>query len=154
MDLTDALAAYAAGLDAELGILNQVESLARSQRRASQGDDLEQIAGLADRRSRLMAALADLELRLQPIRAMILAGFPRVRALAGFAAASARHREAAALVQRIQASDHDLLAELQAALAARRQLAHDLEAGGATLAAYRRVIAPGVASAGLVDRQA
>ena len=70
----------------------------------------------------------------------------------GFGPAQARHREAETLVRRITASDTRLVDELQTALVERRQLAHALETGGATLAAYRRVLTPTIASAELVDR--
>ncbi len=152
MTLDDALAAYAAGLDSELALLRQVEALAAEQHDRITGSAFEEVASIADRRATLMADLAELERQLHPVRAQIVGNLPAARAAAGFGAASARHRTAEALVARIMAADRALVDQLQAALADRRELAHVLEAGGATLAAYRRVIAPGVGSASLVDR--
>jgi hypothetical protein len=152
MTLDDALTAYAAGLDAEMGLLQQVAALAADQRHASSDGDLDALAGLADRRAALMTALAEVESRIQPLRRLIIESLPHVTTRPGFGPAQARHREAQALVGRIAASDLRLVDELQAALVDRRQLAQALETGGATLAAYRRVLAPTIASAELVDR--
>lgn len=152
MTLDDALTAYAAGLDAEMGLLQQVAALAADQRHASGDGDLDALAGLADRRAALMTALAEVESRIQPLRRFIVESLPHVTTCPGFGLAQARHRVAQALVGRIAASDSRLVDELQAALVDRRQLAQALETGGATLAAYRRVLAPTIASAELVDR--
>jgi hypothetical protein len=152
MTLDDALSAYAAGLEAEIGLLRQVAALADQQRDASSRDDLDGLAVLADRRTALMAGLGEVETRLGPLRALIIVNLPQVTVRPGFVRAQACHREAAELVRRISASDTRLVDELQAALVDRRELAHTLETGGATLAAYRRVLAPTIASAELVDR--
>jgi hypothetical protein len=151
-ELADALTAYVAGLDAEIGLLHQIESLAGTQRRAQSGDDFSTLTRVSDRRNRLMAALAELEHRLHPIRALIVQQLDAARAAQGFEEAVQRHRDASALINRIMSADRTLVTLLEEALATRRQLAHTLEAGGATLAAYRRVLTPAIASAELVDR--
>jgi hypothetical protein len=147
-ELADALTAYVAGLDAEIGLLRHIEALAVAQRRVPQSDDLSALAGFADRRNRVMAALADLEHSLHPIRALIVQHLALART---FDEAARRHREAADLVNRIMSTYQLLMTLLEEALNVRRQLAQALEAGGATLAAYRRVLTPSIVSAGLVD---
>lgn len=151
-ELADALTAYVAGLDAEIGLLHQIESLASAQRQAQTDEDFGGLARVADRRNRLMAALAELEHRLHPIRALIVQHLEQARKVPSFEEAANRHREASDLINRIMSGDRTLVALLEEALTTRRQLAHTLEAGGATLAAYRRVLTPTIASAELVDR--
>lgn len=150
-DLDDALAAYAAGLDAEIGLLRKIEALAALQRQVSSRDDLTALTAVAEQRNRIMSALAELELRLHPLRVVIVEHLAEVRALPGFERAAERHREAATLINRIMTTDRTLVTLLEEALETRRRLAHVLEEGGATLAAYRRVLAPSITSAGLVD---
>jgi hypothetical protein len=151
-ELADALTAYIAGLDAEIGLLRQVEALAQAQRHAPGAEDLSALSAIADRRNRLMGALADLEHSLQPIRALIVANLSAARGMPSFDEAARRHRDAADLISRIMSGDRTLMTLLEEALHVRRELAQSLEAGGATLAAYRRVLTPTVSSAGLVDR--
>jgi len=152
-ELADALTAYAAGLDAEIGLLRQIEALASGQRVVSGRDDLTALTGMSEHRNRLMSGLAELELRLHPIRALIVEHLAIARALPAFEAAAERHRLAASLIGRIMATDRTLMTLLEEALETRRRLAHSLEEGGLTLAAYRRVLAPSISSAGLVDRR-
>lgn len=152
-DLSDALSAYVAGLDAEIGLLHQIESLAGAQRHAQGDEDFASLAGIADRRNRQMAGLAELEHRLHPIRALIVQHLDQARTVPSFDEAATRHREASALIARIMSADRTLVTLLEEALATRRELAHTLEAGGVTLAAYRRVLTPTIASAELVDRR-
>jgi hypothetical protein len=151
-EITDALTAYIAGLDAEIGLLRHIDALSAAQRQVPQSDDLGALAGFAERRSRVMAALASLEHSLHPIRAKIVEHLALARTLGPFDQAVQRHREAAELITRIMSTDRTLMALLDEALNVRRQLAHSLEAGGVTLAAYRRVLTPTIGSAGLVDR--
>jgi hypothetical protein len=151
-ELADALSAYIAGLDAEIGLLRQVDALAAAQRQLPRADDFGALAAIADRRNRLMTALADLEHSLQPIRDLIVANLPLARQVPIFDDAATRHREAADLISTIMSGDRTLVTLLEEAMHVRRELAQSLEAGGATLAAYRRVLTPSVSSAGLVDR--
>jgi hypothetical protein len=153
MMLDDTLSAYAAGLEAEIGLLRQVATLAGEQRDVSGSAQIDLLGTLADRRADLMTALTEIETRLVPLRQAIVENLPHVTARPGFAQAQARHREAEALVGQITRSDAHLVDEIQSALLERRQLAQALETGGATLAAYRRVLSPTIASAELVDRR-
>jgi hypothetical protein len=150
-EIADALTAYIAGLDAEIGLLRHVNALSAAQRGVPNSDDLTTLAGLAERRSRVMAALASLEHSLNPVRALIVQHLELARSVDVFDEAVRRHREAADLITRIMSGDRTLMTLLEEALSTRRELAQSLEAGGATLAAYRRVLTPQIASAGLVD---
>ena len=67
--------------------------------------------------------------------------------------AVALHREAATLVGSILTADQASLSALADAELARRTAVASLERGETTLAAYRRVLAPPVASATLLNRR-
>ena len=82
-----------------------------------------------------------------------IAGMAQIGALPGYQDVAARHREAAHLVNDILAVDQQSLSALADAELARRSAMASLERGEATLAAYRRVLAPPVASATLFDRR-
>ena len=71
--------------------------------------------------------------------------------LPGYAAAHARGQEAKALVHSLMAADRTFLNDLEATLETRRQEVHALDTGGATLAAYKRVVVPKVATAAVFD---
>lgn len=152
-DLADTLSAYLAGLDAEIGLLHQVEALSKAQREAQHQDDLLTLGQVAERRNRLMAGLAELEHRLHPFRVLVVEHLDDARRLPAFDDAVTRHRQASEQITRIMSADRVLVTLLEEALTARRELAHALEAGGTTLAAYRRVLTPTIASAELVDRR-
>jgi hypothetical protein len=151
MTFDDVLVAYTAGLDTAIVLLRQVEALAGEQRDAWTRNDLSPLAALATRRAALMHDLAAVEARLEPMRDRLVTDLVRTRRSARYAAADARGQEAKALVQRLMAADRSFLIDLETTLVARRREAHDLDTGGATLAAYKRVVAPTVASAGLFD---
>ena len=153
MTLDDALAAYAAGLDTEIACLQQVSALAREQRDAWTRGQLTPLGSLAARRAALMHELSAIETQLAPLRDRLLLEPVRVRQRPGYAAAEARSRDAQALVTWLMDADRSFLIDLETTLEARRREVQQLETGGATLAAYRRVVVPTVASAGLVDRR-
>jgi phage shock protein A len=73
--------------------------------------------------------------------------------LPGYETVAALHRDASQLVARILSTDRQSLTALADAELARRSAVAGLERGESTLAAYRRVLAPPVASAALVDRR-
>jgi len=152
-ELAQGLTTYGAGLQAELALLHQLEALALAQHEASQANALDRLTRIGDDRARLMAALVRIEHDLKPVRETIAAHLAAARTLPLFDEVLVRHRQAGDLVARILDSDRQVLRQLQDAEQARREAAHTIEAGEATLAAYRRVIAPTVASVGLVDRR-
>ena len=152
MNLDDALTAYTAGLEAEAEILRQVEALAHNQRAMFGRGELIDLAGIAARRAELMHQLAAVDTRLEPWRTRIVANLTTARRSPAFAAAESRGQDVQDLVRRLMDHDRRLLTDLEATLEERRREAHDLETGGATLAAYRRVVSPSPAQAGgLVD---
>lgn len=152
-DLALSLTTYGAGLQAELALLHQLEALALAQHDASTANALDRLTSIGDERARVMAALVQIEHDIKPVREKIAAHVAFARRLPFFDDVLARHRQAGELVSRILESDRVVLGQLEEAERARREAAHTIEAGEATLAAYRRVIAPTVASVGLVDRR-
>ena len=153
MTFDEALLAYTTGLDAEIAILRQVEALGAEQRSAWERNELLPLGSLATRRAALMHDLAAIEARIAPLRDRLRGDLDRACRTPGYAAAEARGRDAQALVLRVMAADRRFLTDLEASLQARRREAHDLDTGGATLAAYRRIVAPAIASAALVDQR-
>lgn len=152
-ELAQVLTSYGAGLQAELALLHQLEGLSLTQRDASAANDLDRLTAVGDERARLMTALVRIEHDLKPVRELIAARLSAMRELPVFQDVLVRHRQAGELVTRIMESDREVLLQLQAAEAARRETAHAIETGEATLAAYRRVLTPAVASVGLVNRR-
>jgi hypothetical protein len=151
-ELAQNLATYGAGLQAELALLHQLEALATSQREYSASKDLDALTRLSDQRARLTAALVQIEHELKPARETIARYLAAARRFAVFAEVLKRHKMAGELVSRILESDRELIHQLQAAEQARREAAQAIETGEVTLNAYRRVIAPSVASVGLINR--
>jgi hypothetical protein len=151
--LAQALAAYAAGLDAETALLERLHALSTAQRDASARNDLPTLNAVADERDRLLANLVRLEHDLKPTRQSIAQHRGRAASLPQFASVSARHHAAAELVAAIMAFDEQTLAALRQAESARRFAAQAIEAGEHTLAAYRRVVTPALSSASLLDRR-
>ncbi len=152
-ELAQALAAYAAGLEAETTLLDRLHALSAAQREASARNDLSALNAVADERDGLLATLVRLEHDLKPTRQAIALNRARAARLPQFASVSARHRAAAELVAAIMAFDEETLAALRQAESARRFAAQAIEAGEHTLAAYRRVVTPALSSASLLDRR-
>ena len=152
-DLHPVIAQYRAGLEAEMALLKALEAIAVRQRDASLGADLEVLAGVSDERDRLMASIVTIEHEMKPIRLTLLERRRDLEGSGEFQELAALHRDAAALVSTIVASDHDSLVALKEAELARRFAAQSLEKGESTLAAYRRVVAPHLAGARLVNRK-
>lgn len=152
-ELAQVLTTYGAGLQAEIALLHQLEGLSLAQRDASTANDVDRLTRVGDERTRLMAALVQIEHDLKPVRETIAARLAAMREQPLFHEVLVRHRQAGDLVSRILESDREILRLLQDAEAVRREAAHAIETGEATLAAYRRVLKPTVASVGLVDRR-
>jgi hypothetical protein len=150
--LASALTEYRSGLERELGLLGELLSLATRQHDRLQAGDLLALPALAEGRARIMEALAAIEGRVRPVREFIAQRLDDARRLPGFDALVRLHREAEDLVTAIQARDRAILQDLETAGVARREAAQALEAGEATLAAYRKVLAPTPGSAAIVDR--
>ena len=153
MTFDDALFAYADGLDSEIALLRQVEALAVEQRSAWARNELLPLGSLATRRAALMHELAAIEARIAPLRDRLRGDIGRARRTPGYPRAEARSQEAQALIRTLMAADRKFLVDLEGSLEDRRREAHELDTGGATLAAYRRVVAPRVASAALLNQR-
>lgn len=153
MTFDEVVVAYTAGLDAEIALLHQVEALAAEQRAVLARDELLPLGALATRRAALMHELATIEGRTAPLRERLRSDPERALRTPGYVAAETRREEAQTLIYRLLAADRTLLTDLDTLLASRRQEAHDLDTGNATLAAYRRVVVPTVDSAGLFDQR-
>ncbi len=153
MTFDEVVVAYTAGLDAEIALLHQVEALAAEQRAVLARDELLPLGALATRRAALMHELAAVEGRIAPLRDRLRGDLERAIRTPGYGAAETRREEAQTLIYRLLAADRTLLTDLEASLASRRREAHDLDTGNATLAAYRRVVEPTLASAGLFDQR-
>ena len=154
-DLPTALADYRAGLDAALDLLSQLEALSGRQRTASSDPSLapDHVEALVAERQHLLDALLRLETQLTPLRAHLATRAEAARATPGFQLVADRQRAAAEAVTRIMEADRASLEALQQADARRRADAQSVDAAGATLAAYRRVLEGPQGSAGLVDQR-
>lgn len=150
--LASSLLEYRSGLERELGLLGELLHLATRQRDRLQAGDLPALPALVEARFRVMSALSAIEDRLRPVREAIVQRIEDARRLPGFDALVRLHREAEGLVTAIQLADRAMLCDLETAGVARREAAQALETGEATLAAYRKVLAPAPGSATIVDR--
>lgn len=152
-DLPQFVAQYRAGLEAEMTLLHRLEWLAERQRETSEQGDLEALAVVSDQRDRVMAGLVTIEHELKPIRMALLEFRKSLDEIAEFHDVAALHRQAAELVERIVTSDRVSLDKLKEAELARRFASQSLGQGESTLAAYRRVVAPPLTGANLVNRK-
>jgi hypothetical protein len=144
---------YRAGLEAELALLCRLERLAARQREAATSGDSESLVEVTAARERVVAALLAIEAELRPLRLVIAAQKDQLEGDPHFSSVAALHRDAAARVASVLASDRESLDALRAGEAARRDAARAVEQGESTLAAYRRVVTPATVAATLVDRR-
>lgn len=152
-ELTPLVEQYRAGLDAELMLLHRLQAIAVDQRRASETGSVTEMQGTIDNRDRVMATLVTVEHELKGVRLQLLKFREYLADLPAFQEIVALHRQAADLVADIVAVDEDSVQALRNAEQARHLAAQALEQGESTLAAYRRVVAPTLASATLVNRR-
>jgi len=147
------LGQYSAGIDAELSLLRQLSDIAKRQREATDAGNLAALGDAADSRDEIMRSLVTIEEGLRVVRQTLTDHREVASKLEGFEEVAARHREAAHLVTLILTTDRQSLSALADAELARRSTVIGLERGETTLAAYRRVLAPPIASAALLDRR-
>jgi hypothetical protein len=147
------VAEYRAGLDAELALLHQLDSLSLREHEASVAGDFAVLRGVHDSRDAVMSNLVAVEHELKPLRSALAGQRHALAHLTEFQTVATMHAEAAEMVTRIIASDRQSLAALQEAEHARRAAAMATEKGETTLQAYRRVIAPATSHATLVNRR-
>jgi hypothetical protein len=150
-ELLSIVAHYRAGLEAEMALLQHLDNLSEQQRQATLDGDFDALSALDDVRDGALASLVTIEHQLKPLRQRLFENRERLAGNAEFEAVVIAHREAAALVTTILVSDRTSLDALKDAELVRRTAAAAMEKGESTLAAYRRVIAPGASNATLVD---
>jgi hypothetical protein len=151
-DLHATLAEYRAGLDAEMALLRQLDALSTRQRTAVSANDTGALRDIHTARDSVMRSLVDVEHELVPLRAALADARHELIGDVEFQAVAALHKDAAAMVTRIIASDEESKRALEQAEIARRSAASAMEKGETTLQAYRRVITP-AANASLVNRR-
>jgi hypothetical protein len=152
-EIADALAAYQAGLEAEIALLRQLQMLSDDQRTASRAQDLVRVERVGDERERLMAAVVRIEHEIAPIRLRIAEHRQQACASPAFPEVAELHRTARELVAGIMTSDGETLGVLRDADLARRLASGVVDAGEQTLAAYRRVVTPALNAPTLVNRR-
>ena len=99
------------------------------------------------------AGLVSIEHTLKPLRAQLADARTTLKDDAAFQAVVALHQRAADLVARIVTTDNQSLQALKDAEDARRFAAEAMDKGESTLAAYRRVVAPPLDGARIVNRR-
>jgi hypothetical protein len=144
---------YRSGIEAELNLLRQLAVIAEQQRSVTHDGNFAEFSEAADGRDEIMRSLVMLEETLRGIRHALTAQREQAAQIDGFDAVVALHREAAQLVGAILSTDQASLSALADAELARRSVVASLERGETTLEAYRRVLAPPVSSASLVNRR-
>ena len=153
-DLAALLDEYRSGLEAELRLLEQLEAVATRQHHGTQARDFERLAAESDERDRLTQSLMTIEQGLSSVRNVLSARRAETEAIEGYSGVAALRQTAIERVARILATDRHAVQALSNAELARRAALATIERGGTTLAAYRKVLTPPVAAAGLVDRRA
>lgn len=152
-DLVPLVEQYRAGLDAELMLLHRLQAISVDQRRASETGSITDMQATKDDRDRVMATLVTVEHGLKSVRQQLLQFREHLAELPAFQEIVALHRQAADMVADIVSVDQDSIQALKNAEQARHVAAQALEQGESTLAAYRRVVTPTLASATLVNRK-
>jgi hypothetical protein len=152
-DLGRLLDQYRAGLTAEMNLLHQLADVSERQRFVTADGDFAAFNHAADERDRLMQGLVQIEAGLRDIRTTLAEHHELAKDLPAFDELVSLHRDAAQLVNDILTTDKQSLSSLADAELARRSAVAGIERGETTLAAYRRVLVPPVASATLVNRR-
>lgn len=153
VDLDEVLREYRSGLEAEMALLRRLEGLDASRHDAGTHAGVVEMAALADEREHVIASLVEIEHTLRPMRVLLAEAREKIGSEPAFQAVAALHRKAGDLVARILAADAQALQALKDAEHARRFAAESMERGESTLAAYRRVVAPPLEGARIVNRR-
>jgi hypothetical protein len=152
-DLGRLIEQYRAGIVAELNLLTQLSEVSARQHDVTHRGDLATFNDASDAREGLMRSLVMIEEGLRGVRQSLTEHREIASKLPGFDEVALLHREAAEMVSAILSTDQASLSALADAELARRSAFANLERGETTLAAYRRVLAPPVASATLLNRR-
>ena len=139
------------GLETELALLRQLQAVAAGQREVSEARDFDRFQLLSDERDRLTRSLLAIEHSLADARASLVEWRDQASGIPVYGTILALRQASSTLVSEILESDRKAMRVLADAEVARRAALSSLERGENTLAAYRRVLAPPVSNAGLVD---
>jgi hypothetical protein len=134
-------------------LLHQLEALATRQRQITETGSLTEAPPVIETRDRVMANLVAVEHALEPVRAALAEHRTALAHLPDFEQLTEHHREASELVSSILATDAQSMDALREAEDARRFAAKSVEQGESTLAAYRRVVAPPLTGATIVNQK-
>jgi len=152
-ELLRLIAQYRAGIEAELNLLRQLAEVSALQRSVTGNGDFAAFNAASDERDQIMRSLVTIEEGLREVRATLTEHREIAEKIRGFEEVVTLHREAATLTGAILNADQASMSALADAELARRTAVASLERGENTLAAYRRVLAPPVASATLLNRR-
>lgn len=144
---------YRVGLDTQLALLDALLGLAAAQHDATRADDLLRLGVASAERQEVVATLLDLERELYPWREELARHAQDTRGDDEFAEVSLLHRRAEQRIADVLAFDRETRAQLDRLDRTRRQVAQELEAGEATLAAYRKVLSPACPRSAIVDQR-
>jgi hypothetical protein len=150
-DLALALEEFRKGLETELVLLRQLQIVATQQREVSAARDFDKFKIVSDERDRLMRSLLAIEDGLAGDRELLTRQRDRASVLPVYGTILALRQASSDLVNEILTIDRAAMQVLADADVARRAALASLERGESTLAAYRRVLAPPVKNAGLVN---
>lgn len=139
------------GLETELVLLRQLQAVAARQREVSAARDFDQFKIVSDERDRLTRSLLTVEQGLSENRELLTRLREQASSLPVYGTILALRQASTDLVNDILVCDRAAMQALADADVARRAAMASLERGESTLAAYRRVLAPPVNNAGLVN---
>ena len=146
-----ALEDYSQRFALEVDLVRQLAACALAQCEAAEARDVVALARAALDRQSCMDALQQLEQALAPLRAGLLRHVQASPTVPRHAAILAMHDAAKKGIAEIVERDARMRPALEALRNEARTGSQQIEAGEVTLAAYKRVVAPPPASAGLVD---
>ena len=141
------------GLETELALLRQLQAVALQQRESSTARDFDRFKVGGDERDRLTRSLLAIEQGMAEQREMLAAFRDDAQGIPVYGSILALRQASTDLVNDILGCDREAMKVLADAEMARRAAMASLERGETTLAAYRKVLAPPVSNAGLVDRR-
>lgn len=141
------------GLETELALLRQLQVVAAQQREVREARDFDRFKIVSDERDRLTRSLLAVEQGLAETRELLSTMRDQAASIPTYGTVLALRQASTDLVNDILSCDRAAMKALADAELARRAALASLERGENTLAAYRRVLAPPIANAGLVDRR-
>jgi hypothetical protein len=151
--LQDSIEDYGRGVAAQLSLLDELAHLASRQHQAVLARDSVALDAAAADRDRILARVLALEDDLRPQRELLAQHLADANQLRGFAAVQQLHRLAEQRLADVIALDDETCTRLEGGDSSRRATAHALDAGEATLSAYRRIVSPAPSRSGIVDQR-